>query len=413
MASTFAEWERNTFIERSRDGLRKAVEKGFYAGGIVAYGYRLNPDTKKLEIDEQEAKVVRNMFRWLVEDGLSCYAIAQRLNAFGIPTRYAKDGRGIRGKATSGLWRPGRVYNMLRNTAYEGKWLYGKRGSKKQLIEAECPAIIDKSTYEQAQMKLKNNNLWADRNRRREYLLRGLIRCDLCGHSYTGSYSRTTHNGELRYYRCNRNGNRGNLLSKRCEAPTIPACLVEDLVWQQISEFIQKPEVIRRAFEDKFNACEQATWIAEIAEARHRLDELTEAERRLLRLYGDPSGNYSKEALDGALADVASDRKLIQRRIEELEEARVSEDEQRRKLADVQAILTALKDRVQKVTFEVKQEVVQNLLAEIRVGKLDDETPTLKIVYAFSKEWLKESNNIQLHSSRVPLRLLRRPLQGM
>jgi len=29
MASTFAEWERNTFMERSRDGVKKAVEKGF------------------------------------------------------------------------------------------------------------------------------------------------------------------------------------------------------------------------------------------------------------------------------------------------------------------------------------------------------------------------------------------------
>ena len=39
MASTFAEWERNTFMERSRDGLRKAVEQGIFSGGIVTYGY--------------------------------------------------------------------------------------------------------------------------------------------------------------------------------------------------------------------------------------------------------------------------------------------------------------------------------------------------------------------------------------
>ena len=413
MASTFAEWERNTFIERSRDGLRKAIEKGFYSGGIVAYGYRLNPDTKRLEIDEQEAEVVRNIFHWLIEEGISCYTIAQRLNAFGIPTRYARDERGVKGKTTASIWRPGRVYNMLRNTTYKGKWIYGKRGKKKQLIEADCPAIIEGSTFEQAQARLKENNLWADRNHRRQYLLQGLIKCDLCGHSYTGYYSHSTSNGELRYYRCNRNGNRGNLLSERCDAPTIRADLVEDLIWQQISEFIQKPEVIKRALENKFDACRQATCIAEIAQARHRLDELKEAERRLLRLYADPSRNYSKEALDGALTDIARDKRLVQKRVHDLEEAMAGEDEQRRKLADVQAILVTLKERVRNVTFEVKQQVVRNLVSEIRVGKSDDGTPTLKIVYAFSEDWLDKPEAVQLHSARMPLRLLRRPLQGM
>ena len=32
MVSTFAEWERNTFMERSQQGIRKAVESGIYSG---------------------------------------------------------------------------------------------------------------------------------------------------------------------------------------------------------------------------------------------------------------------------------------------------------------------------------------------------------------------------------------------
>lgn len=104
MASTFAEWERNTFMERSQQGIRKAVESGIYSGGIVAYGYRLNTNTKRLEIDEQESKVIRDIFGWILEDGQSCITVAKRLNAMGIPTRYAKDGRGVRGKGTAGIW---------------------------------------------------------------------------------------------------------------------------------------------------------------------------------------------------------------------------------------------------------------------------------------------------------------------
>lgn len=138
MASTFAEWERNTFMERSRDGVRKAVEKGLYSGGIVAYGYRLNPDTKQLEIEQQEAKIVTDIFHWLVNEKMTCYSIAQRLNALRVPTRYAKDGRGLRGKATAGVWRPGRVYNMLRNPAYKGEWHYGKRTARNNSLKADA-----------------------------------------------------------------------------------------------------------------------------------------------------------------------------------------------------------------------------------------------------------------------------------
>ena len=273
MASTFAEWERNTFIERSRDGVRKAVEKGFYSGGIVAYGYRLNPDTKKLEIDEPEAKVIRDMFRWLIEDRMTCYSIARRLNALHIPTRYTKDGRGIRGKAVAGLWRPGRVYNMFRNPAYKGEWLYGKRGhNRKQLIHGICPAIVSEVTYDAGQKRLKENNLWTDRTHRRPYLLRGLIKCGVCGHSFTGKYSRRANNTEDRYYRCNRNGQRGNLLSDRCYAPTVRGDVVEELVWEQICEFIQSPNTVREAIKDKFDACHQAEYVADLVQTRRRLD---------------------------------------------------------------------------------------------------------------------------------------------
>ena len=409
MASTFAEWERNTFIERSRDGVRKAVEKGIYAGGIVAYGYRLNPDTKQLEIEEQEAKIARDMFHWLVNDRMTCYSIAQRLNALGIPTRYSRDKRGIRGKATAGIWRPGRVYNMLRNPAYKGEWVYGKRSKKRQLIKGKCPAIVDEATFEAAQIRLRENNIWADRTHRRPYLLRGLIKCDLCGHSYTGYYSHTSR-GEVRYYRCNRNGNRGNLLSERCYSPTIRGDLVEDLIWQQICEFIQKPEVVREALKDKFDACHQAEYVAELAQTRHRLEELKEAEQRLLVKYADPADDYSQEALDGALAEIKASRIIVQTRMQELKEAITSEDEQRRKLKDVNDILYTLRERVKDATFETKQRVFELLVREIRVGKSDDGTPILSIVYAFSKDWIEEDSNAQLCSARMPLRLLWRPI---
>jgi len=404
MASTFAEWERNTFIERSRDGMRKAVEKGLYSGGIVAYGYRLNPDTKQLEIENEEAKVIRDIFSWLIDERMSCYAIAPRLNALGIPTRYNKDGKGIRNQATAGIWRPGRVYNMLRNTAYKGEWVYGKRGKSKQLIKGKCPAIIDERTFEIAQVRLKQNNLWADRTHRRAYLLRGLIKCDICGHSYTGLVSRSTRTGEIRYYRCNRNGQRGNLLSTGCDSPSIRADLVEDIIWQHISEFIQNPDVVQQALKDKFDASRQSAYIADLTQAKHRFNEFKEAEKRLLALYAE--GKYDTEALDGALNDITDGRNLVQRRIQELEAAITSEEEQKRKLESVTAILAKLKERLNDASIDIKRQVVENLLEGIRVGKDEDGTPTIKITYAFRHDGDSQMWHNQLHHEPMPVWLL-------
>ena len=408
MASTFAEWERNTFMERSRDGLRKAVEQGLYSGGIVAYGYRLNPDTKQLEIEEQEAKVVRDIFRWIVSEGMTCYSIAPRLNAFSIPTRYTKDKRGIRGKKTAGIWRPGRVYNMLRNPAYKGEWVYGRRSKTRQLIKGKCPPIVDSQTFDLAQAKLRENNMWADRTRRRPYMLRGLIKCGICEHSFTGYYTRRANKTEDRYYRCNRNGNKGNLLSERCYAPQIRADVVEELVWKQICEFIQNPEVVSKVLKDKFDGCHQAEYIAELAQTRHRLNELKEAERRLLVKYADPIYDFSDEALREALAEIKASGNIVQARIRELEKAIASDEEQRQKLHDVSTILHTLKERVKDATYETKRKIFELLLKEIRVGRAESGTTILNIVYFFSKDLLEASPDTQLHSSRMPLWILRR-----
>jgi site-specific DNA recombinase len=401
MASTFAEWERNTFMERSQQGIRKAVENGIYSGGIVAYGYRLNTNTKRLEIDEQESKVIRDIFGWILEDGQSCITIAKRLNAMGIPTRYAKDGRGVRGKGTAGIWRPGRVCNMLKNPAYKGEWDYGKRGKKKQTIRGICPAIIDEQTFALTQAKLRNNNHWSDRTRRRPYLLRSLIKCNICGHNFTGCTSRTSNNKELSYYRCNMTINRGNLLGEKCSSPTIKADIVGELVWQQICEIIQNPEVATKALQDKFDACNQAEYVAELADVKHRLEELKEAEQRLLVKYADPATSFTEEAFDGALQEVRTNRQVIQDRIKDLEKAMINEDEKRLRLNDVTEILDILRRNIRDASFETKRKVCELLVKEIRVGRNGDGATMLNIVYYFNKDWIQGDLKFELLTART------------
>lgn len=197
--AAFAGKERRLIIERTQDGLRRAILAGKYSGGIVAYGYHLNPDTKRLEIDEAEAAVVRLLFEWCTDEGLSCVQIAERLNGLGIPTRYTKleatrRERGKRSAAkTAGIWRSGRIRNMLRNPAYGGQWEWGKRSTKRRpadRIAGSCPPIVSRETLAIAARALANNRWAPGEPATRQYLLRGRIRCGDCGLMYVGSVSR-------------------------------------------------------------------------------------------------------------------------------------------------------------------------------------------------------------------------------
>jgi len=200
------------------------------------------------------------------------------------------------------------------------------------------------------------------------------------------------------------NVNRGRIFSERCPAPNVKADIVEELVWQQICEIILNPEIAKQALEDKFDACNQAEYVAELAEVKHRLEELKEAEQRLLIKYADPASNFTEEALDGALQEIRINRQVVQDRIREIEKAIISEDEKRRRLNDVTEILDILRQNIKCASFETKRKVCELLVKEIRVGKNEEGITTLNIVYYFNKDWIKGDAKFELLTARPGVR---------
>src|SRR5215211_4162987 len=86
-----AEYERTVIADRMRRGRLAALRAGrLLPWSTPPYGYRLDPtrprDPAGVQIDEAAAVVVRQIFAWYVEDGLTLYGIAQRLIAEHVPT---------------------------------------------------------------------------------------------------------------------------------------------------------------------------------------------------------------------------------------------------------------------------------------------------------------------------------------
>jgi site-specific DNA recombinase len=87
----FAEYERAVLYERTRRGRLFAARQGRVNwGGNPPYGYhyirKTDTTPQRLEICEAEATIVQHLYRWLVEEGLSSYAI-QRPRAHGAEWR--------------------------------------------------------------------------------------------------------------------------------------------------------------------------------------------------------------------------------------------------------------------------------------------------------------------------------------
>jgi site-specific DNA recombinase len=115
-----AEYERAQIAERTRRGKRYRAQSGLVnvlCGAPYGYRYVKKSETSAAfyEVNEEEASVVRQVYRVYTEEGWSIGAIVRWLNAQGIPTRQRKS-----------PWERTTVWAMLRNPAYQGTACFGK-----------------------------------------------------------------------------------------------------------------------------------------------------------------------------------------------------------------------------------------------------------------------------------------------
>lgn len=180
--SSFAEVERDTFKKRSRSGIRANVLKGGSGTGVIkAYGYR--KEKKMLVIDEDEAKVVKQIFEKFLS-GLGTTQIANYLNNNLTPTKFNKifNSKSVKlkkepKKGSDFKWVDGTVYSILKNSIY-----CGKRKHMGEVFEIE--AIISMEDFEKVQALLKSKYNKVGINRKYPNLFKAKIICGKCGRTY-------------------------------------------------------------------------------------------------------------------------------------------------------------------------------------------------------------------------------------
>ena len=233
-----AEYEREKIRERTTRGKKQKARSKLVPTGPWPYGYRLDPTQPGgLGIHDDEARVVREMFRWLAE-GTSVRGVVARLNRLPVipKARRAK------------LWGKSSVRRILTSETYVGRYWYNRRekatdGRMKLRDESEwfaidVPPIVDRATFERVRQQLdRNQQMIKGRPPTRVYLLRGLLYCGDCGRRMHGI---PTHG--RRFYRCSgRDRLKGDA---RCLAVTVNAERVERVVWETIERGLKDPRLL-------------------------------------------------------------------------------------------------------------------------------------------------------------------------
>ncbi|MFC2022484.1 recombinase family protein, partial [Chloroflexota bacterium] len=139
--------------ERTMRGKKARAREGRMPGGFHrTYGYDYIPVSQKdggrRIVNEPEAKWVRQIYQWLVSDGMATPTITNKLRALNAPTKEGK------------AWCRQSVLAILKNPAYAGKTFafttlnnkkHGKPESDWIEIPGVTPAIISQDIFDAAQ----------------------------------------------------------------------------------------------------------------------------------------------------------------------------------------------------------------------------------------------------------------------
>jgi hypothetical protein len=211
----------------------------------VPLGYKLIPEKHGfLEVEEDQAKVVRQAFHAFLKEGTLTRA-AKSLHRQGVSFKRQMQGGGL--SARLGHFTSCNLLCMLKNKAYIGVKEYHTDGETKE-VKAVWNPIVDEDTFERVQELLKNNyrRKKPESPQRYSFLLAGITVCGQCGERLSGK-SAHGNGGKIPYYEHNWTTKRQSCLAGvdrvfHCDPRRILAKRIEPAVWEEVERLLKDPK---------------------------------------------------------------------------------------------------------------------------------------------------------------------------
>ena len=234
LLEAMAEYYSANLSENVRRGLNESRKKGWYCGGKVPLGYRL--EDHKLVADERTAHLIPEIYQRYC-DGWKFADMAADLNARGYRT--------VEGKK----FVPNSFSHMIPNPTYIGEHTY-----KGEVIPGLAEPLIDKELYDLAVKRRAAHKLAPAAHRTNvHYILIGKIFCGCCGSTMSGCGGTSRAGKMYYYYACSARRHRKTGCKKKAERKDF----LEWYVCEQTVEYVLNPErmdQIATAVADLYNS---------------------------------------------------------------------------------------------------------------------------------------------------------------
>jgi len=220
--------------------------------------------------------------------------------------------------------------------------------------------------------------------------IRGLIKCAKCGWRYSGVARKQ--NGRYHFkYTCPHSSARAfdpHVQHGGC--PWLDALWLENLVWQDIREFVENPgEVLERVKEQMEERHSQAGELQErIASLTKRLASAQGEKDKFVKLYA--AGHLDEEELETHLLDLKNRISNLKMLIESAEAGLVREEQDAAAAKSTAMWLTSLRGNLEALEVDTdeawygRRELVEQLVERITVSRTEDGRAKVHIAYKFA-----------------------------
>ena len=382
-----AEYERAQILERSRRGKRHRARQGEVSVLSGApFGYRFIRKTDHsaayYEIDEEQARVVRQIFELYSVQGLSIGAIARLMNERAVPTCKRR-----------GRWERSTVWGMLRNPAYKGEACFGKttiaprqritrpirmRGgvatrnsasherAREDWITIAVPPIVSEETFALAQERLQANKIHAPRRTVTPSVVQGLVSCTKCGYALYRTSTRSSAR-KIHYYRCLGSDTYRHLSGPVCNNRPVRQDLLDDVVWTEIVRLLEDPRLIQNELERRLMAAREADPTKRRDEALRRdLVRIRKAIDRLLTAYQE--GLLPIEELRERMPELRRREQASNAELQAIADQSVTRAAYLRLAETLNTFLTRLRSSAGALDVSERQRIMRLLVKEVLVG---------------------------------------------
>ena len=231
--ASIAQEEVRKLSERLRFGYKRAIEQGVVLGQNNILGY--NKQNGRLEINDEQAEIVRKIFAMYNEGRFGIRRIARELENEGILSPF-----------TGKMFSPDTIRNVIQNPKYKGYYCSGKtvsldyRNNKRIRVDREdwnifkddsIPAIVSEEEWEKANAlylergKKSKENAGAYQSR---YTFSGKIFCAEHEVSYHRHIYKSKSKGEQEVWNCKLYRQKGKV--DGCDSPTLYTAEIQQIL---------------------------------------------------------------------------------------------------------------------------------------------------------------------------------------